>query len=158
LMKRIVVDVDRCSGCRLCEVVCSFAHENVFGPSVSRITVLKEDAFGFDLPVTCWHCRRCLAIESCPSKALTKNPEGLVYANEGKCTGCGKCVKACYVGAIKLHPERHTPLICDLCGGRPLCVRKCPTKALTYSETRLPRPKLPSKVLEETLRKWRIVA
>jgi carbon-monoxide dehydrogenase iron sulfur subunit len=157
-MKRIVVDVDRCSGCRLCEAVCSFAHENLFGPSASRITVLKEDAFGFDLPVMCWHCIRCVAIERCPSKALNRNPEGLVCANGEKCIGCGKCVKACRLRAIKLHPERHTPLICDLCGGKPLCVRKCPTKALAYSETRMQRPKLPGKVVEETLRKWGIIA
>jgi carbon-monoxide dehydrogenase iron sulfur subunit len=157
-MKRIIVDVDRCSGCRLCEAVCSFAHENVFGSSVSKITVVKEDVFGFDLPITCWHCHRCLPMEICPSKALRRNSEGLIYANEEECIGCGKCVKACQVGAIKLHPERHTPLICDQCAGKPLCVRKCPTKALVYSKTRIQRPKLPSKVLEETIRKWGIVA
>jgi Fe-S-cluster-containing dehydrogenase component len=97
-------------------------------------------------------------MENCPSKALNRNPEGLVCVDAEKCTGCGKCVKACRLLAIKLHPEKHTPLICDLCGGKPLCVRKCPTKALTYSETRMQRPKLPNKVFEETLRKWRIVA
>ncbi|MGA2766914.1 MAG: 4Fe-4S dicluster domain-containing protein [Candidatus Bathyarchaeia archaeon] len=156
-MKRIIVDVDRCSGCRLCEAVCSFAHENLFGSSASRITVVKDDAFGFDLPVMCWHCSRCLPMETCPSKALKRNPEGLIYASE-ECIGCGKCVETCLVGAIKLHPERHTPLICDQCGGKPICVRKCPTKALTYSETNVQRPKLPVKVLEETLRKWRIIA
>lgn len=156
-MKRIIVDVDRCSGCRLCEAVCSFAHENLFGPSASRITVVKEDAFGFDLPVMCWHCSRCPPMETCPSKALKRNPEGLIYASE-ECIGCGKCVETCPFGAIKLHPERHTPLICDQCGGKPICVRKCPTKALTYSETNVQRPKLPVKVLEETLRKWRIIA
>jgi Fe-S-cluster-containing dehydrogenase component len=97
-------------------------------------------------------------MESCPSEALNRNPEGLIHVDEEKCTGCGKCVKACRMLAIKLHPERHTPLICDLCGGKPICASKCPTKALTYSETRTQRPKLPSKVFEETLRKWRIVA
>jgi carbon-monoxide dehydrogenase iron sulfur subunit len=157
-MKRIIVNVDECSGCRLCEAVCSFAHENLFGSSASRITVLKEDAFGFDLPVVCWHCRHCLPIKTCPSKALKRNPQGLVYLNEEECIGCGKCVEACPVGAIKLHPARHTPLICDQCGGKPLCVRKCPTEALTYSETNRHRPKLPSRLLEETLRKWRIIA
>jgi Fe-S-cluster-containing hydrogenase component 2 len=157
-MKRIIVDVDRCSGCRLCEAVCSFAHENLFGSSASRITVVKEDAFGFDMPVVCWHCRRCLPLETCPSKALKRRSDGLVYADEERCIGCGKCVKACPVGAIKLHPERNTPLVCDQCGGKPFCVEKCPTKALAYLETRLQRPRLPSKVLDETLRKWRTVA
>ena len=156
-MKRIIVNVDLCSGCRICEAVCSFAHENLFGPSSSRITVLKEDVFGFDLPVVCWHCQRCLPMEICPSKALKRNAKGLIYVGE-KCTGCGKCVKACSTGAIKLHPVRHIPLICDQCGGKPICVSKCPTKALTHSVARMQRPKLPGKVLEETLKKWRIVA
>jgi carbon-monoxide dehydrogenase iron sulfur subunit len=157
-MKRIIVDVDRCSGCRMCEAVCSFAHENLFASSASRMTVVKEDVFGFDLPVMCWHCRHCLPMETCPSKALKRDLRGLVYVNGEECSGCGKCVKACRIGAIKLHPERHTPLICDQCDGKPLCVTKCPTRALTYSETRMQRPKLPSRILEETLRKWRIVA
>lgn len=157
-MKRIVVDVDRCSGCRLCEMVCSFIHENSFSSSASRITVLKEDGFGFDLPVACWHCSRCLPMETCPEKALKRSTQGLIYVSEEECVSCGKCVEACPVGAIRLHPEKHTPLICDQCRGKPLCVKKCPTKALTYAETRIERPEPPDKVLEETLRKWRIVA
>jgi carbon-monoxide dehydrogenase iron sulfur subunit len=155
-MKRILADVDRCSGCRLCEVACSFTHEEEFGPSTSRITVLKEDGFGFDLPVLCWHCNRCNSMENCPAKALKRNAEGLICLDEEKCTGCGKCVEACRLGAIKLHPERHTPLICDQCGGRPLCVEKCPTKALTYTETRMSQPKSSNRVLEEALRRWRM--
>lgn len=155
-MKRILADVDRCSGCRICEAVCSFIHENSFGSSTSRMTVIKEDRFGFDLPVQCWHCRNCAPAGSCPSKALRRNREGLICVDEEKCTGCGLCVRTCRIGAIKLHPERLTPLVCDLCGGKPVCVEKCPTKALTYSETKMSQPRLPLKVLEETLRKWRI--
>jgi carbon-monoxide dehydrogenase iron sulfur subunit len=109
------------------------------------------------MPVICWHCRSCPPMKNCPTKALKRNPEGLVYVNE-ECVGCGKCMETCRVGAIKLHPEKHTPLICDQCGGKPSCVRKCPTKALVHLETNLQRPKLPSEILEKTLRKWRIVA
>jgi carbon-monoxide dehydrogenase iron sulfur subunit len=121
------------------------------------MTVVKEDVFGFDLPITCWHCSSCPALENCPSEAVQRSSNGLVYVIEENCVGCGKCVKACVFGAIKLHPEKCTPLICDQCGGKPLCVEKCPTKALTYSKART-RPKLPSRVLEEMLRKWKIVA
>jgi len=155
-MKRILVDVDRCSGCRLCELACSFKHEKWFRPSVSRITVMKEDGLGFDLPVICWHCNRCEPAESCPANALERNAEGLICVDEEKCTGCGNCVKLCPFGAIKLHPIKHTPLLCDQCGGRPLCVEKCPTRVLTYAETRTLQPKIPNKLLEETLRRWRV--
>ncbi len=155
-MKKILVNGDRCSGCRMCELTCSFKHEKGFRPSVSRITVLKEDGLGFDLPVICWHCNHCKPAESCPTKALQRNAEGLICINEEKCTGCGNCTKLCPSGAIKLHPNKRIPLLCDQCGGRPLCIEKCPTKALTYKETRKREPKSPNRVLEETSRRWRV--
>jgi carbon-monoxide dehydrogenase iron sulfur subunit len=155
-LKKILVDVDRCSGCRQCEMVCSFTNENVFSPSLTRITVMKEDVLGLDLPIVCWHCKPCKAMENCPTKALERNMEGLVFVDEKKCVGCKKCLDMCPIGAIKLHPERNTPLICNLCGGKPLCVQKCPTKALTYIETEADKPKLPNQVVKEALRRWRI--
>lgn len=157
-MKRILADVDRCCGCRLCEMVCSFSHEDSFGSSISRIDVIKEDGFGFDLPIVCWHCDPCKAMEKCPEEAIERTVGGLISVDEKKCVGCGECLAACTIGAIKLHPERKTPLICDQCGGKPLCVEKCPTKALTYTETEMQEPKVPNQVLEETLRRWRIIA
>ena len=157
-MKRILVDVDRCSGCRQCEMVCSFSHENEFGSSISRITVLKEDILGLDLPIICWHCNPCNAMENCPEKALERKEEGLIFVNEEKCIGCGKCLETCIIGVIKLRPERNTPLICDQCGGKPLCVEKCPTKALAYIETEMQQPRLPNQVVEEMLRRWGIIA
>ena len=157
-MKRISVDVDRCSGCRVCEMVCSFNHENAFRPSISRITVIKEDSYGLDLPIVCWHCNPCYAMESCPEEALERNEEGLVLANEEKCVGCGKCLETCTAGAIKLHPERNFPLICNQCSGKPLCVEKCPTKALTFAETEAQQPRSTSQVVKVTLRRWRIIA
>lgn len=155
-MKRIFANADRCSGCRLCEMACSFSHENAFGSSTSRITVVKEDIFGFDLPKVCWHCNPCNAMENCPENALERKL-GLIIVNEDKCVGCGTCSETCIIGAIKLHPERNTPLICNQCGGNPLCVRRCPTKALTYVEIESRQPKSPNRVLEETLRRWGIV-
>jgi len=157
-MKRIVVDVNRCAGCRLCEMTCSFRHENEFSSSKSRITVLKEDFFGLDLPVTCWHCNPCSAMESCPSNAIQRKMNGLVYVEEEKCVGCGECVESCVIKAIKLHPEKNFPLICNQCGGKPLCVQECPTKALAYIEVEIEKPKLPSQILAETLKRWKIIA
>ncbi len=157
-MKRILVNIDRCSGCRLCEMICSFSHENAFGSSISSITVIKEDIVGMDLPIVCWHCTPCNAMENCSAEALERGEEGLIFVNEEKCVGCEKCLETCIIGALRLHPERNTPLICDQCGSRPLCIEKCPTKALTYVETEKQQPKLPNQVLAETLRRWGIVA
>lgn len=156
-MKRILVDASRCSGCRLCEMTCSFSHEKSFSSSSSRITVIKEDAYGFDLPIVCWHCNPCNAIENCPEKALERG-KSLVLVNEMKCVGCGKCLETCTLGAIKLHPDKKTPLICNQCGGKPLCVKRCPTKALMYAETSGRKPKSSSQILKENLRRWGTVA
>ena len=157
-MKRILVNVDCCSGCRRCEMICSFSHENRFGSSISRITVMKKDIFGLDLPVICWHCNPCNAMESCPTQALERNEKGLVFVKEEKCVGCGICLEKCTIGAIRLHPKSKIPLICDQCDGKPLCVEKCPTKALAYIAMEEQQPKLPNQVLEEALRRWRIIA
>lgn len=156
-MKRILVDVDRCSGCRQCEMICSFSHENTFGSSISRITVMKEDIFGLDLPIICWHCNPCNAMENCPTEALERK-DGLIFVNEAECVGCEICLETCTIGVLKFHPERKTPLICDQCGGKPLCVEECPTKALAYIEAEKQQPKSPNQVLKETLRRWRIIA
>lgn len=139
-------------------MICSFNHEKAFSPSISRVTVIREDIFGFDLPIVCWHCNPCNAIENCSVKALERKEDGLIIVNDEKCVGCGKCLEACIIGAIRLHPENKTPLICDQCGGRPKCVEKCPTKALTYVETVNQQPLLPNQIREETLRRWGIIA
>jgi Fe-S-cluster-containing hydrogenase component 2 len=157
-VKRITVNVDSCSGCRCCELICAFAHENQFKPSVSRISVVKEDAWGFDIPVFCAHCDDCTAAENCPSRALYRNAMGLITVDEQRCSGCGNCVKICSLNAIRLHPDKHMPLLCDLCGGKPLCIEKCPTKALTYTDTSKQALQRSEEIMKTALKRWRIVA
>lgn len=127
---RIEIDVTRCSGCRYCELWCSFRHEGVFSPFLSRITIVKNDVLGMDYPVLCRFCEPAPCIRSCPTGALRKNKLGAVEVDESKCVRCGECVKACPYGAVKQHPRTKVPLACDLCGGNPVCVNKCPTGAL----------------------------
>ena len=157
-MKRILVNVDHCSGCRRCEVLCAFVHENQFRPSAARINVVKEDIWGFDLPVLCNHCEDCAIVNDCPAEALYRNANGLITVDEEKCSGCGKCARTCPLHAIRLHPDRLTPLLCDLCSGKPLCAEKCPTKALIYADTEAPKLQPPEKVMKNTLKRWRMSA
>ena len=154
-MKKLLVDAEKCSGCRLCEMVCSFYHETKFSPRLTRITVIKDDKYGLDYPVFCHRCDPCPAIATCPTDALSKTEFGVIQLNTEACTGCGACVDTCVFDAVKLD-ESSKPLLCDLCEGEPVCVERCPTRALAFidSEKRVGHPE---EVFRELLRRWGIV-
>jgi Fe-S-cluster-containing hydrogenase component 2 len=119
----------------------------VFSPSLSRVTVLKVDKFGLDLPLFCRQCEGCPPLEACPTEALTRTEDGRIRAEREGCIGCGTCVDACPYGAIKLD-ESSKPLICDLCDGSPACVERCPTQAISFEVTE-PSTTPPDEILEE---------
>jgi len=130
---RILVDPDKCSGCRACETVCSLAHGDSFGAGSSRIRVEKDEPAGVDRPLVCRQCGDAPCVKVCPTGALGRDPEtGAVTVAEEKCVQCGKCVQACPFEGIFLPSADEAPLVCDLCGGEPRCVKRCPTEALKF--------------------------
>jgi len=132
-LPRMLVNSRMCSGCRSCELACSYRHEGVFAPSLSRITVRKDEVGGVDEPVVCRQCGVARCVQVCPCGALARNPRtGAVRVDAGLCMRCGDCVAACPFGAIRIHPDTALPLICDLCDGDPACVGRCATGALRY--------------------------
>jgi len=129
------VDPDKCTGCRTCELVCSFDRFKVFDPYWARISVYRDERNGVFIPVVCMQCEVAPCMESCPSEALYRDEKtNAVVVNEDKCIGCRLCVNACPVGAIKIDPVSKVAFKCDLCGGDPKCVKHCRTNALTYEE------------------------
>ena len=48
--KILVVDHEKCTDCRACEMVCSVKHTGVNNPTRSRIHVIKWPMEGFELP------------------------------------------------------------------------------------------------------------
>ena len=36
---RIVIDEEKCTGCRVCEIACSYHHKKIFDPQISSIEV-----------------------------------------------------------------------------------------------------------------------
>jgi len=130
----LLIDIEKCTGCRICENVCSLSHTGRIDPGESRITVVKDEEAGIDIPVVCMQCERPLCMEVCPSGALGRDPDtGGVTIDPYRCIGCRMCVMACPVGGITVTKEKQVKK-CDLCGGDPYCAKFCPTGAIVYQK------------------------
>lgn len=135
-----LVDVlaSNCTGCRLCEMACSFRHERECSTTKSRIKILKGKEWAFDFPLLCTQCAEAPCIESCLSGALRRDDTtGVVLLVAENCTGCEACIDACPIHAIVLDPDKNIALKCDLCGGDPECVKWCTRDTLTAREVDL---------------------
>lgn len=129
--KRIFALEERCNGCRICELRCSFFHENIYSPTNARIYITKNEIEGITQPKTCVNCGKC--IESCPEHAISRSElTGAIFIDEEICTGCMDCVKACPFEVMRFNYEKRKAITCDLCNGNPQCVKYCPEEALFY--------------------------
>jgi len=55
---RIKVDEERCSGCHLCEMVCSLFHLGMMNTERSAIRIQKDDLdTSLNLPILCHQCK-----------------------------------------------------------------------------------------------------
>ncbi len=136
MKERLMISPEVCTGCRACEITCSFAKERAFWPQAARIAVIKMEAEGYDRPLVCRQCVKPACAGACPTGALARDDDsGLLRLDEDLCVGCAVCVEACPFGAMRMHPERDMPLFCDTCDGDPACVKRCTTKALFWGTT-----------------------
>ncbi len=123
----------RCTGCKQCELFCSYEHEGVYSPRLARIRVVKFEDKCLSIPVTCAYCERPVCEEICPVGAMQHDPvTGAAKVSEDLCIGCKECINVCPLGAIELHPKRGAAMRCDQCQGDPVCVKYCPADALKY--------------------------
>ena len=131
--RALVVNYEKCTGCRLCELVCSVMHEGVSNPSRSRIRVIKWEAEGLYIPMSCQQCEDAPCMNVCPVKAISRDEElGRVMIDYDVCIGCRACVSACPFGAMSFDAIGRKVFKCDLCDGEPQCVRFCDEKAVDY--------------------------
>ncbi len=135
-MKRIVWDQDKCTGCRVCEAICSFVKEGEFNPVKSRVKALLsvDRQIRYKVVVFCLQCEEAYCKAVCPVGAIVENAAGTKIVDEDKCIGCRLCEIACPVGAIAVNAEKGVALKCDLCANEeePQCVKYCFSEALTY--------------------------
>lgn len=130
----IVVDSEKCTGCKSCELICSLSRSQAFNPRKARIKVFDLDYLGFSNPVLCVHCKRPRCLEVCPTGALSQTDQGIIVIDEAKCHGCRICVDECIIGAMNFDESKSLPFTCDLCGGSPMCVQWCFAGALRLKD------------------------
>jgi len=136
VVKVLVVDSERCIGCKLCEVVCSVKKERVSDPSRSRIHVLLWEREKGALPVFCQHCEEPLCTLVCPVNAIKREEStGLIITDRELCVGCEGCVSVCPLLGAGFDGLEKKALRCDLCQGDPACVKYCPAGAIRYVES-----------------------
>ena len=125
-MKKLVTRASACTGCRMCEAVCSMFHFAESNPARSRVVVREDGLLGIFSTVVCRQCEEPTCVEACPARAIRLHPLlGNPVINLEACTACLACIQACPHGAIFTDAATGAPLICDLCGGDPACARFC---------------------------------
>ncbi len=142
----ITVDVNKCLGCRSCELGCAVEHshsKNLFSAisekPLPQSRVAVEHCHNTSIPLQCRHCEDPPCANVCPTQAISKQDSGeAVLIEDALCIGCKVCILVCPFGSISLSRDDKAVLKCDLClertsnGQVPACVSSCPTSALQF--------------------------
>ncbi len=140
-MKVIGVHMDRCTGCKTCELYCAAERGSegktllaaVQESPVPQPRLRVEGEAGSPFPLQCRHCLDAPCLDACLAGALVRDEKtNLVVIREDRCIACWTCTAFCPYGVIFPWPERKIALKCDRCGymEEPVCVDVCPTRAL----------------------------
>jgi len=134
----LVVNHDKCTGCRICEVACSMHHGWGASPQKSMISIvaLEGETTVVYVPVKCMQCEKPPCEAVCPTGAISSDlTTGAKLIDVQKCIGCSACAYVCPFGAAVVDRTTGAAHICDLCDGDPFCARLCSSGALRYIAT-----------------------
>ena len=132
----IAFDESKCVYCLNCVKVCSMRWVGQVKPTASAMRIERTEKYG-DLSVhVCDLCagreqQECVAV--CLDDALTLE-DGVVRVDWEACTQCMNCVDVCPQEAIAFDEATERIILCDLCGGEPLCVAWCAEDVLSLQE------------------------
>jgi len=142
-MKQVFVHLDKCMGCRSCQLACAVEHSKgkslfaaVEETPVPRYRLYVEQGDGKKIPLTCRHREDAPCLQACISGALYRDERGMVMQHDERCVGCWTCLMVCPFGVVGRQKEKRIAVKCDRCPDRevPACVGACPTHALVHAE------------------------
>lgn len=150
-MKQIFCQIQKCLGCRSCELACATAHslsQNLVDAirekelPKHRIHIELVDEKGSlyrnrAIAIQCRHCEDAFCVQACISGGIRRDEKtGDILINKDKCIACWSCIMVCPFGAIVKNEDFHIAVKCDHCLDleSPACVTACPTSALVYRE------------------------
>ena len=126
------MDLEKCIGCRACEIACSAFHAvpkySVIRPATSRIRLVADPLNNEYVPVRSTDYAKA----ECDGRRV-------YVISKKEYSECIFCGTICPARDLFKEPGSGLPLICDLCKEdqeleEPLCVQACQVGALTYQE------------------------
>ena len=160
----IYVDIKRCTGCMACMVACMDQNDlNVEQGDDSWRQVYKVEEGSYPeakvsyVSLACVHCQDAPCATACPTEAIGKKENGMVYVNAGLCIGCHNCLLVCPFGIPRFGKDGKMQK-CTMCvervqeGLEPACVRVCPTRALKFGPVNTLGNQVESKAAERIVR------
>ncbi len=153
--KSFLIDAEKCTGCKLCIIVCKDEH---VGSEYAPWTRPQPDTghFWIDLqaeergriprvrvsylPLLCQHCQNAPCVTACPEGSIKTREDGLVWIDAETCTNCRLCRDACPYGVIYMNADLGIAQKCTGCAHRvdagelPRCVEVCPHEAMVFAD------------------------
>ena len=139
------VNMERCIGCRTCQVACKDRHDlQEAGVRPRRVESYEAGSYPdvtlFHTTISCNHCEDPACVKGCPTGAMHKADDGTVVHDDTRCVLCKMCMTTCPYGAPQYDPVKDMIVKCDSCkdlrdaGGVPNCVAACPMRAIEFGD------------------------
>ena len=113
MRRGMVIDLEKCIGCRSCVVACKQHNaqppgnwwNRVVTPGSERHLTPPEKGREYFLPIHCQHCNNAPCEKVCPVNATYTEEDGTVLVDFERCIGCRYCMAACPYGVRQFNWE-----------------------------------------------------